>query len=422
MSPKPAKTSSAVATTSAPETLNSLTSLRGVFALVVVFFHFQYFYPDLNFPSFFKKGYLAVDFFFILSGFILSYVYVQEFRTVSYGTYHRFIVNRLARIYPLHVFTLFLLAFVSYVFGQSMDWHVGTIKDLPPSILLSNLMMTHSWGFNSQLTMNFPSWSISCEWFVYMLFPVMAWGTTFLQEKRRWWPVVLILSLLPIWGFHEFAGAGIATGSSGRFDLTGDFGLVRAMCEFFSGMMVYKIFRVFQMQQWDREIVVTAASAQIANICLLLLAFLFFRGYDDLLIVSMIPPLILALALAQGTSWHVLESRPMVFLGEISYSIYLVHFTVAAAWGQWRRYIEIYVHDAWKVLFYFLMVGTVVLVSWGLYRWVEIPARRYVRNLALPPETTRTRVWSLLGIYFLMVPFLWFALEADAYRALVNYF
>ena len=151
--------------------IRPLTSLRFFAALWVVLFHY---WPKLDVaftPALVAKGYLGVELFFVLSGFILCHVYLAaagEGR-LKYGA---FLWNRLARVYPLHLATLFgmiALGVVAGLAGVAIDGEILRWDALP-----ANLLMVQAWGLAPAAAFNHPSWSISAEWFAYLTFPAFA--------------------------------------------------------------------------------------------------------------------------------------------------------------------------------------------------------------------------------------------------------
>src|SRR5690242_13824862 len=153
--------------------IHALTAVRGLAAWWVVLFHFDsYLLPYL--PSwgfdFISRGYLAVDLFFCLSGFVIYFNYgnlaVTNMRDMSV-----FYLKRLAKIYPLHIFTIGLYALL---LGALLLSHHG-IPDqrFSGQSLLANLFLVQDWGFATDFTWNVPSWSISAELAAYLLFPVI---------------------------------------------------------------------------------------------------------------------------------------------------------------------------------------------------------------------------------------------------------
>lgn len=138
--------------------IKSLTGIRGVFALYVVFFHlFPRVYSE-GINNLITNGYLAVDFFFLLSGFIMSMVH-NEFSVKGRGDYVNFIYKRFCRIYPLYAFLLIVTLIISYI-------HSGA-KENPVSIIINTFLLQSAFGYNYIQS----SWSISTEMFAYLLFP-----------------------------------------------------------------------------------------------------------------------------------------------------------------------------------------------------------------------------------------------------------
>ncbi len=150
--------------------LSNLTPLRGIAALWVVVFHFSEIvtkFVSTQYSLLVTKGYLMVDLFFILSGFIMTHVYRKKFQSgVSVKNFREFIVARFARVYPLHFFTLMILILLVALSG---GWNI--VQD--PKAISTNILLIHSFGIHKIFTWNVPSWSISAEWWAYMVFPVI---------------------------------------------------------------------------------------------------------------------------------------------------------------------------------------------------------------------------------------------------------
>ena len=154
--------------------IRSLTSSRFVAALWVLLLHFtNSLSVDLDvMTSFFEFGQLGVDFFFILSGFILTHIYFEEMKDGHFH-YGFFLQRRLARIYPLHFVTF--LAVVCYVVaGRLMGVGFSDPDAYAVSEIPANLLLVHGWGLG-RMSWNYLSWSVSAEWFAYLLFPLLTW-------------------------------------------------------------------------------------------------------------------------------------------------------------------------------------------------------------------------------------------------------
>jgi peptidoglycan/LPS O-acetylase OafA/YrhL len=162
----------------------ALTSLRGLAALCTLMTHlvtiWVVVFPALKqweyFYRFAHHSYLFVDFFFILSGFVMCHVYGRSFSTdVTRHGYAKFMRARFARIYPLH-----LLLLAIYVGLASLGMKQTT--ENPEWSILAQIFLVHALGIFDHTTWNIPSWSISVEWWTYILFPFVA---TFAQRYMR---------------------------------------------------------------------------------------------------------------------------------------------------------------------------------------------------------------------------------------------
>jgi peptidoglycan/LPS O-acetylase OafA/YrhL len=154
--------------------IRQLTALRGVAAMLVVMYHFKKeFGTTINLDSYtqiFECGYLWVDFFFILSGFVMGLVYADFLAwPITPVRYRQFLTKRLARIYPLHIFTfvLFIPTEAAKLFLASNADPAFSVNS--PGAMLSNILLIQAWHVHSSATWNQPAWSISAEWAAYLL-------------------------------------------------------------------------------------------------------------------------------------------------------------------------------------------------------------------------------------------------------------
>ncbi len=347
----------------------SLDVLRGVAALAVVFWHWRHFcvFHGMPFPSiafsrlmlpFFLQGYRAVDLFFCLSGFIFHWLYsssVAEGRMPA----ARFALLRFSRLYPLHIVTLVLVAL-----GQM--WFVRVYGR--PFIYESNdayrfvlhLSLTNGWGLRPDiLSFNGPVWSVSVEVFLYGLFFLCC----------RMFPVRAI-------GLLVLAAFGYMMRSESPF-------LGEGISFFFVGGATFLLYRKIVESYWgDLLRSVVAGLALVAWIVSLTFVLRFGVGNDqttELWTLAVLFPLtILALALLE-TRWREF-ARPLAFIGDISYSSYMLHFPLQMlATAVVGHFI-----DGWEVFYsWWFMVaftGTLVGMSLVSYRWLEMPAQRWLRN------------------------------------------
>ena len=169
-----------------------------------------------------------MDFFFILSGFILAYVYRPGFANGKYRFFD-FILARIARIYPVHLVTL--LFWVGLGAWSGFLWSHDRFG-IPGFV--SNLLMIHAWNVLPQNTWNFPAWSISAEWFAYLIFPVTMTIVGFVKRNivlNLAIAIMLILSL-ELW---------IEVLPGRRFNWNYEWSVVRILCEFTAGVFLYRV-------------------------------------------------------------------------------------------------------------------------------------------------------------------------------------
>ena len=162
--------------------LSNLTPLRGIAALLTVVFHVDLMLGNggdmlLRFKDsmLIDRMYLMVDFFFVLSGFIMYHVYSQYFKeTVSGAAFKRFTIARFARVYPLHFFTLLFTALIWFVAAQLGLPQISVLQcENSVYSFITNLLLLQSMNFHQWFSFNHASWSISTEWWMYVLFPFL---------------------------------------------------------------------------------------------------------------------------------------------------------------------------------------------------------------------------------------------------------
>ena len=222
--------------------LSNLTPLRGIAALWVVVFHFSEIvakFVSTDRSLLLSKGYLMVDLFFIMSGFIICHVYQENFQSGFSGyNFRRFIVARFARVYPLHFITLLLSI---AIFVPMFGW--DPLFDNPRAIP-TNLLLIHSFGIHKLFNWNVPSWSISAEWWAYMVFPLLA---IFIYRKKGMAVILLalfvVLAYLSIMFWIPRVNAfDPSSPHRQNLDVTFDYGFLRGLAGFISGMILYKAY------------------------------------------------------------------------------------------------------------------------------------------------------------------------------------
>ena len=159
----------------AGEQIPAMTAIRGLAAWWIVLHHFRFEIIPVTGPTplrFLDLGYISVDLFFQLSGFLILINYGERFAAFSWREYVRFIALRIGRIYPLHAFMLMIyLINPIAILLFSASGEVGA--QYSPIDFVFNLFLIQNWGFTRELSWNYPAWSISTEFAAYLLFPVI---------------------------------------------------------------------------------------------------------------------------------------------------------------------------------------------------------------------------------------------------------
>lgn len=384
-----------VATSAAAERFSVLDSWRGVCALMVALLHFPT-TSALSQSAFVGSAYLFVDFFFVLSGFVIASNYGN--RLDGSAKVARFALVRFGRLYPLHLFML--AAFVGFEFLRLMLPQLRGAGAAPftgensvPS-LLSNLFLLQGLGFEDRLTWNGPSWSISTEFFAYLFF-----ATVVFWAGRRGWMLLALVAL---------AGPVVLFRLTDTMDVTYHFGLIRCLYGFSVGALLSWFLHDTLVEA--RRIVGEGKDRLIWTLLELTMIFVIvlfvvdFGGNAG----GIAAPLLFAVALyvfAHEGGWvsMLLRTRPMLMLGALSYSIYMVHIFVqgrminvaglldkkfdlgligpillrgeeAVGFGPgapWIGFAAIAV-----------MIALTLVASWLTWRLVEMPALALFRRLA----------------------------------------
>jgi peptidoglycan/LPS O-acetylase OafA/YrhL len=356
--------------------ITNLTPIRGIAAILVVIFHFEIvlvlFLPR-EISRFFSKCYLMVDLFFIMSGFIIYHVYGEFFKSnIHTTTFNKYIRARLARVYPLHVFTL--IATIVLVVSQHFKWdELFNLRAIPTHVL-----MLQSFGFHSIYTWNVPAWSISAEFAAYIIFPVFAFV---ISRYKMITPIVISILIIFVYWLLAFKFSK-ANGTTGQYNLdqTYDFGYLRGIAGFLAGGMIYQLYlkKIFYFLKTDAILVILIA---------LLFACLHF-GVTDLVFIPVFLLLVLSAAYNTGRVKRFLSNRFLQWLGNISYSVYLMQFPLmllvivslpylGITWnGVYSLHLPYWQAAISCILFLAILIG----ISALSYQYFERPFRRLINS------------------------------------------
>jgi peptidoglycan/LPS O-acetylase OafA/YrhL len=377
-----------------PAEIRALSGARAFPPLILVLYHFgegHHYQNAFWYDALVAKGYLWVEFFFALSGFILVHVYGA--RAAAFWRDHRvysdFLKTRLARLYPLHLFMLFaILALVILLRALAGAGGYVSIYDQPYHPMntwqgfIASLFLVQAWNILPYLTWNGASWFVSVEFLLCLLFPVYV----LLSRGGILRAIVLV-----------FVGGGalfyLAQTSGHGLDLTFHNGIFRGMAGFAIGVGLSMLYRECIARGFGELPSGLFSLAQTAALLLLLVA-IYRTGWahkpSDIYVALAMALMILTLAFDRGAIARVLQTGPVLRLGEWSYAIYMGQ----TFFLQFVRYLEQRWYPAWDSTVFGMPWSTfiwwaepfallAVCVVWGalLADLVEKPANTWLRRL-----------------------------------------
>lgn len=346
----------------APAHLDALTGIRGIAAWLVVLYHIRLSLTGVlpaDAIAAMARGYLAVDLFFILSGFVLWYNYADRLQGGGVGEAGLFLWRRIARIWPLHMVILALFV----LFALALAVTGRDTAGYPFAELPLHLVLAQNWGLTAELSWNHPAWSISTELAAYLLFPLVV---SAVRWQRLPTPALLALALALVGVIH------LLFASNGHDDL-GDaivsLGLWRCLLEFSLGNLLCLL--------WLRWRGRPLAAGYAALACAAVVAAGWGLAWPETAFVpAAFAAGLMALALGRGFVVRALGSTVPRYLGEISYSTYLSHYLLFILFKL--VFVDASLQVGWAGLAGFL--GLVLLASVGFYHFVEKPAQGLVNR------------------------------------------
>ncbi len=376
---------------SRPVEIKSLAGARALPPLLLVLYHFSegHHYSGLPLVDVFvTKGYLWVEFFFGLSGFILTYVYWDRGSFWQWNTYSGFLKARLSRLYPLHIFMLLFIVYLLVTLrflAHRGGYH--SIYDQPYHPMLgwwpfiANVFLIQAWNTTKTLTWNGVAWFVSVEFLLCLLFPIYIF-----IARGGWWRGILLI----------VAGAiglvALDLTNTHGLDITFHNGVFRGMSDFAIGVGLSNVFR--HVRARGGEPAPTWFHSILQSIALLfLLNAIYHSGWShqwrDIYLVPAMMFLIFTLAFDRGVVARVFDSAPLQRIGEWSYAIYLGQ----TAWLQLIRFFQqrfyppddtIIMGYRWPDFIWYLEPAALVTVCliWGalLSIYIETPASKYLRR------------------------------------------
>ena len=384
-----------------PKTIYPLTSVRFFAASLVLFHHsVRIFLPvfsgrgvhgvpkdmagivSLAFP-------VSASFFFFLSGYVLSFVYLHNGQIVDKS---KFFAARFARLYPLYFVVLVLDApqlLVSEVQRHGMK--IGLIKTA--EIFAANVMMLQVWKVSRLLRINPPSWSLCVEAFFYVCFPLL--GVLFwkLRGARLWMTALALYAAgqALIWGMRSHLNAEAILTLPPLHLSTSALGILLARWQTLQQERKDKA----QVRVWQVSTVLGLSAAGLLGSVLLIPVFRVPAPYNDGLLAPIFAGFVWALSVVPTPLSRWLCGRWLVALGNASYALYLIHMPI----------LSVFLHFRWvSHAFYPVYLALCVGLSLLSFRYLETPARlwllerfhtRLVRNTTEAPFHSRPNLQSL---------------------------
>lgn len=342
-----------------PKRFVLLDFYRFIAALGVFIFHLKNIDKGIS-PAWNGSYGLFVDMFFILSGFVISYSYPAT--STGLRSYARFLVRRIARIYPLHLLTLLIFAVLALVGISGPTSHASWLD------FLHNLLLVQAWGVTDHLSFNSPAWSISAELFCYLLFPL------FMLLAGRVSPLMLAIIVALSYGILAHAHLPIWQERSQVYGATFDFGMLRALPSFLNGILLTVLFRL--SSDYRRKPVAFAGIALFAGSVLVLNVY----AKPDLAII-LFSLAILVTATGESAFARFPGSDWLGRLGNTSYAIYMVHEVLLIllfkpAWHYFGLQPSMF------PVFALVCCIILTIVADVTYHYVENPARKLINRLA----------------------------------------
>lgn len=338
-----------------------LDSFRGIAALMVAIFHLKTngIITNLDFVN---NSYLFVEFFFVLSGFVICCSSINKINNTN--DLKTFILKRFARIYPLHLFmTLMFIPFA--LVGLFLYTDIGGRFSIYS--FFTHLTLIQALGVNTEPTWNLPSWSISVEFYTYILFGVLLITT---QIKNRL-SISLLISTLSLIILSSYSNMGDG----------GTFAIFRCFYSFFLGVIAFQLYDKVNVKPWMEIAIIIMLICYLSSynppneISAFLSPYLFFA-------------VIIIFSHESGAVSMILKQKPFQFLGLLSFSIYMTHAwfisslkAISVITSKYLSYNFMTENDGVRIIdfgysvlndFVFIpYVFIVVVFSWFTYHYIE---------------------------------------------------
>ncbi|MDO7846205.1 acyltransferase [Hymenobacter sp. M29] len=355
-----------------------LDGLRGVAALMVVAFHLCEAHATSHLDQVINHGYLAVDFFFLLSGFVIGYAYDDRWGRLTVGG---FFTRRLVRLQPMVVLGMLIGAGLYYFQAGSLFPAIATTPGwLVLLVLLLGCLMVpvppalDIRGWHETYPLNGPGWSLFFEYVANVLYATVV---------RRFSNVALAgLVVLSAGALLHLAVTSPQGDVIGGWSLEPEqlhIGFARMMYPFFAGLLLFRLARLRSIANafgWSSLLVVgVLAMPRIGSP-----AHPWQNGLYDALSILLVFPGIIFLG-ASGAVRSAPAQRLCRFLGDISYPIYITHYPLIYTYTAWVAAHKVPLRDGWPVAA--LVFLAAVAIAYACLKWYDEPVRAWLKKKVL---------------------------------------
>lgn len=354
-----------------PIHLDTLDGIKIVGCLLIVCYHFfpyiggtsgQYFFWPL------RNARVMVDVFFIISGIVIAHNYGGKIKSGS--SYADFMKRRIARLYPLHLATLLFYSIIGLAIAVGY-LHVAIERKYDFNEWLPNFFMIQAWGFSQKTAFNFPSWSVSAEFFAYLSFPLV-YG---LVARSSTIAIITIIILFA-------AGIAFSELQVGRnlSDLTVPWSIFRSLPSFCVGVALFRYHNQLPHLQ-----IKVLRMAFLGSAALFVLAMLFIENSYVLLATA---TLFVATAfLVDRDGIHsVLSTKTLVRSAYLTYPIYMLHAPIATIFIAFifpRTLGTLFSIEWVRIICILSSIVITIIVSWISYRYFEKPMRNTINLIQI---------------------------------------
>jgi len=351
---------------------NILDGLRGIAAITVVCFHLFEAFATSHLDQRINHGYLAVDFFFILSGFVVGYAYDDRWKTMKRKD---FIKRRIIRLQPMVIMGAVIGALMFYFQGCPV-WDVSrvTVAALLIAALLNAMLIpsvpgSEVRGLGEMYPLNGPTWSLFFEYIGNILYAL------FIRKLSK--TALTVLVVIAGCALATFAMFGPYGDICVGFQLTGtEFtgGILRVLFSFSAGLLLFRIFKPMNIKGafwWcSLSVIVLLSIPRIGGA-----GHLWMNGLYDTLCFALFFPLIVFFG-ASGKTTGKYTTRICKFLGDISYPLYMVHYPFIYVYYAWVKNDNLTFSESLPGAIA-LLIGSIIL-AYACLKLYDEPVRRFL--------------------------------------------